>query len=72
MKTSSTNMAGSSPLQKRELEDDNESSSSMRTAETMLRLLPMGRCVVALVIMLKNQQTNDYGSITYSDLGTFR
>lgn len=72
MKTSSTNMAGSSPLQKRELEDDNESSSSMRTAETMLRLLPMGLCVVALVIMLKNQQTNDYGSITYSDLGTFR
>ncbi|XP_049414981.1 CASP-like protein 2A1 [Solanum stenotomum] len=72
MKSSSTNMAGSTPLQKRELEDDNDNSSSMRTAETMLRLLPMGLCVVALVIMLKNQQTNDYGSITYSDLGTFR
>lgn len=69
MKTS-THMAGSTPL--RELEDDNESSSSMRTAETMLRLLPMGLCVVALVIMLKNSQTNDYGSLSYSDLGTFR
>lgn len=66
-------MAGSSPLQKTELEDENESSSSsMRTAETMMRLLPMGLCVVALVIMLKNSQTNDYGSLTYSDLGTFR
>lgn len=70
---SSSNMAGSSPLQKTELEDENESSSSsMRTAETMMRLLPMGLCVVALVIMLKNSQTNDYGSLTYSDLGTFR
>ncbi|XP_009783950.1 CASP-like protein 2A1 [Nicotiana tabacum] len=54
------------------LEDENGSSSSMRTAETMLRLLPMALCVVALVIMLKNSQTNDFGSLSYSDLGTFR
>lgn len=69
----SSNMGGgSTPLQKREMDDDNEGSSSMRTAETMLRLLPMGLCVVALVIMLKNSQTNEYGSLSYSDLGTFR
>ncbi|MCD9559468.1 hypothetical protein HAX54_017427 [Datura stramonium] len=47
-------------------------SSSMRTAEIILRLLPMGLCVVALVIMLKNSQTNEYGSLSYSDLGTFQ
>lgn len=66
-------MAGSTPLQKGsgEFEDEN-GSSSMRTAETVLRLLPMGLCVVALVIMLKNSQTNDFGSLSYSDLGTFR
>lgn len=41
-------------------------------AETLLRLIPMGLCVSALVIMLKNSQSNDYGSVSYSDLGAFR
>ncbi|XP_070037998.1 CASP-like protein 2A1 [Nicotiana tomentosiformis] len=54
------------------LEDENGSNSSMQRAETMLRLLPMALCVVALVIMLKNSQTNDFGSLSYSDLGIFR
>ncbi|XP_031376959.1 CASP-like protein 2A1 [Punica granatum] len=40
--------------------------------ETLLRLVPMGLCVSALVIMLKNSQSSDYGSISYSDLGAFR
>ncbi|XP_009602689.1 CASP-like protein 2A1 [Nicotiana tabacum] len=73
MEDSRQKMAGSTPLQKGsgEFEDEN-GSSSMRTAETVLRLLPMGLCVVALVIMLKNSQTNDFGSLSYSDLGTFR
>ncbi|KAK6132443.1 hypothetical protein DH2020_033820 [Rehmannia glutinosa] len=43
----------------------------MRTAETLLRILPMALCVVALVIMLKDSQTNEYGSLSYSDLGAF-
>jgi hypothetical protein len=46
--------------------------STMRTAETMLRLVPVALCVSALVVMLKNTQTNDYGSLSYSDLGAFR
>ncbi|KAL8148672.1 CASP-like protein F16 [Apium graveolens] len=40
--------------------------------ETLLRLLPIGLCLSALVIMLKNSQSNDFGSLTYSDLGAFR
>ncbi|KAK4753398.1 hypothetical protein SAY87_022196 [Trapa incisa] len=40
--------------------------------ETLLRLVPMGLCVAALVIMLKDSQSNDYGSVSYSDLGGFR
>nr|GMD90302.1 CASP-like protein 2A1 [Ipomoea batatas] len=47
-------------------------TGGVRTAETLLRLLPMGLCVVALVIMLKNSQTNDFGSLSYSDLGAFK
>lgn len=52
--------------------DDGEGSATMRTAETLLRLLPTALCVVALVIMLKNSQSNDFGSLSYSDLGAFR
>ncbi|KAL4652690.1 CASP-like protein 2A1 [Castanea sativa] len=46
--------------------------TTMRTAETLLRLVPVALCVAALVVMLKDSQTNDYGSISYSDLGAFR
>ncbi|XP_019154010.1 PREDICTED: CASP-like protein 2A1 [Ipomoea nil] len=54
-------------------EDERGSTGGgMRTAETLLRLLPMALCVVALVIMLKNSQTNDFGSLSYSDLGAFK
>lgn len=47
-------------------------STGVRTAETLLRLLPMGLCIVALVVMLKNSQTNDFGSLSYSNLGALR
>ncbi|KAL0311337.1 UNVERIFIED_CONTAM: CASP-like protein 2A1 [Sesamum angustifolium] len=55
-----------------EMGGDESGSSTMRTAETLLRVLPMALCVAALVIMLKDSQTNDYGSLSYSDLGAFR
>ncbi|EPS69398.1 hypothetical protein M569_05367, partial [Genlisea aurea] len=45
---------------------------AMRTAEMLLRLLPLALSVVAMVIMLKDSQTSDYGSLTYSDIGAFR
>ncbi|KAL2466735.1 CASP-like protein 2A1 [Abeliophyllum distichum] len=53
-------------------EDVINGSTGLRTAETLLRLLPVALCVVALVIMLKDSQTNDFGSLSYSDLGAFR
>lgn len=53
-------------------DEDGGSSSSLRTAETLLRLLPIAPCVVALVVMLHDSQTNDFGSLSYSHLGAFR
>ncbi|CAI0440783.1 unnamed protein product [Linum tenue] len=53
-----------------ELQD--HAGGSMRTAESILRLVPVGLCVSALVVMLKNSQTNDFGSLSYSDLAAFR
>lgn len=47
-------------------------ASTLRTAETFLRLVPIGLCVSALVLMLKNSQENEYGSVAYTDLGAFR
>ncbi|KAL5738423.1 hypothetical protein ACOSP7_031184 [Xanthoceras sorbifolium] len=51
---------------------NDENSGGMRSAEPMLRLLPMILCVAALILMLKNSQTNDFGSLSYSNLGAFR
>lgn len=47
-------------------------TSILTTVETFLRLVPIGLCVTALVIMLKNSQENEYGSVAYTDLGAFR
>ncbi|XWS27473.1 hypothetical protein CRYUN_Cryun26dG0118200 [Craigia yunnanensis] len=52
--------------------ENEEVNTSMRTAETMLRLVPMALGVAALVVMLKNSQSNEFGSVSYSDLGAFR
>ncbi|VFQ80784.1 unnamed protein product [Cuscuta campestris] len=48
-------------------------NGGVRRAETLLRLIPVALCVVALLIMLKNSQnSDDLGSISYSDLGPFK
>lgn len=68
-------IVGSSPMElikSSSSNDDEYGSNGMRTAETMLRILPMALCVVALIIMLKDSQSNEYGSLSYSDLGAFR
>lgn len=53
--------------------EDEYGSNSMRTAETMLRLLPMSLCIVSLVLMLTDSQSSDdFGLLSYSDLGAFR
>ncbi|KAG0477907.1 hypothetical protein HPP92_012626 [Vanilla planifolia] len=46
--------------------------TSVRTAETLLRVAPMGLCLAALVLTLKNSVDNEYGSVSYSDLGSFK
>ncbi|CAN0863602.1 CASP-like protein 2A1 [Linum grandiflorum] len=51
---------------------DQDQKGSMRKAESILRLAPVGFCISALVVMLKNSQTNDFGSLSYSDLSAFR
>ncbi|KVI10588.1 Uncharacterized protein family UPF0497, trans-membrane plant [Cynara cardunculus var. scolymus] len=53
-------------------EEGGEGSSGIRTVETLLRLLPVGLCVAALVVMLKDSETNEYGSLSYSNLTAFR
>ena len=49
-----------------------DGSTGIRTAETMLRLAPVGLCIAALVIMLQDSQDNEFGSISYSNLSAFR
>ncbi|KAI7749925.1 hypothetical protein M8C21_005747 [Ambrosia artemisiifolia] len=47
-------------------------SSGIRTAETLLRLVPVGLCVAALAVMIKDSETNEYGSLSYSNITAFR
>ncbi|KAK7276167.1 hypothetical protein RIF29_17302 [Crotalaria pallida] len=62
-----------SSLQMTGADDELEGNTSiLRTVETFMRLLPIGLCVTALVIMLKNSEENEYGSVAYNDLGAFR
>ncbi|XP_073060966.1 CASP-like protein 2A1 [Primulina eburnea] len=51
---------------------DESGSAAMRTTETLLRILPMALCIASLVIMLKNSHTNEYGTLSYSDFGSFK
>ncbi|KAI3809664.1 hypothetical protein L1987_19261 [Smallanthus sonchifolius] len=47
-------------------------SSGIQTAETLLRLFPVGLCVAALVVMVKDSESNEYGSLSYSNIIAFR
>ncbi|XP_014504001.1 CASP-like protein 2A1 [Vigna radiata var. radiata] len=47
-------------------------SSFIRVVETLLRLFPIALSVTALIIMLKNSEENEYGSVSYTDLSAFR
>ncbi|XP_022877694.1 CASP-like protein 2A1 [Olea europaea var. sylvestris] len=64
-------MKDNAQIEKGTTENEN-GSSTMRTVETLLRILPMALCMGALVIMLKDSQINDFGSLHYSDIGAFR
>ncbi|XP_050378078.1 CASP-like protein 2A1 [Argentina anserina] len=52
--------------------NSNSNGSSLRTAETLLRLLPIAPCVAALLVMLHDSQNNEFGSVSYSHIGAFR
>ncbi|WOL08523.1 CASP-like protein 2A1 [Canna indica] len=43
-----------------------------RKAESLLRVAPMGLCLAAMVIMIKNAQENDFGAVSYADLSAFK
>ncbi|WVY94666.1 hypothetical protein V8G54_033754 [Vigna mungo] len=61
-----------SPMQMKMGDELEGNTNNLRTVETFLRLLPVGLCVSALVLMLKNSQQNQYGSVDYTDLGAFK
>ncbi|KAK7387343.1 hypothetical protein VNO78_28070 [Psophocarpus tetragonolobus] len=63
---------GRSPYPMQMKMGDESQPNTLRTAETFLRLLSVGLCVSALVLMLKNSQQNQYGSLDYAHLGAFR
>ncbi|KAI7737080.1 hypothetical protein M8C21_027310 [Ambrosia artemisiifolia] len=53
-------------------QEEDGSSSGIRMTEMLLRLIPVGLCVAALVVMVKDSESNDYGSLSYSNFTGFR
>ncbi|GJN27938.1 hypothetical protein PR202_gb16006 [Eleusine coracana subsp. coracana] len=47
-------------------------AARVRPVETLLRAAPLGLCVAAMAIMLRDKQSNDFGTVAYSDLGGFK
>eukprot|EP01018_Ginkgo_biloba_P026933 Gb_02196 [translate_table: standard] len=43
-----------------------------RPFETLLRIVPIGLCIAALVLMLQSKQSNDNGPLEYSHVGAFK
>jgi len=52
--------------------EGNNNNTVLRLVETLLRLFPILLSVTALIIMLKNSEENEYGSVSYTDLSAFR
>ncbi|KAL5215688.1 hypothetical protein ABZP36_007089 [Zizania latifolia] len=55
-----------------QLAGDQTAAGLVRPVETLLRAAPLGLCVAAMVVMLRNSQNNEYGTVSYSDLGGFK
>ncbi|XP_010254228.1 PREDICTED: CASP-like protein 2A1 [Nelumbo nucifera] len=75
MKTTEKEMGGVGGVSPPEValgDGEEKGHSGVRTAETLLRLLPIALCVTALVVMVKNSEENDFGSAIYSHFGGFR
>ncbi|KAJ6836422.1 CASP-like protein 2A1 [Iris pallida] len=57
--------------QKQQTGKDAAENGAVRTAETLLRVAPLGLCVGAMAVMLKNSEENDFGAVSYSNLSAF-
>jgi hypothetical protein len=49
-----------------------DAAARVRPLETLLRAAPLVLCVAAMAVMLRNRQSNEYGSVSYVDLSGFR
>ncbi|CAL9180382.1 unnamed protein product [Musa hybrid cultivar] len=49
-----------------------DSAEEGRTAEALLRVAPVGLCLAAMAIMLRNSQENEFGAVSYADLTAFK
>lgn len=49
-----------------------ELNRTERTVETVLRITSMALSIAGLVFMIKNSISNDFGSLSYSNLGAFK
>uniref|UniRef100_A0A1D1YP05 CASP-like protein n=1 Tax=Anthurium amnicola TaxID=1678845 RepID=A0A1D1YP05_9ARAE len=48
-------------------------AAAAKAAETVLRVVPMGLCLAAMAVMLKNtQESGEFGDVSYADLSGFR
>lgn len=68
----SDNVVGNSPGGMEMEASSQGEKANNNIVETLLRLLPMALCLSALLLMFKNSQSNDFGSVSYSDLAAFR
>lgn len=48
-----------------------ELNRTEKTVEAVLRVASMALSITGLVIMIKNSISNDFGSLSYSNLGAF-
>ncbi|KAK7372272.1 hypothetical protein VNO80_05647 [Phaseolus coccineus] len=53
-------------------EFEGNNNAVLHLVEMLLRLFPILLSVTALIIMLKNSEENEYGSVSYTDLSAFR
>ncbi|GLJ14316.1 hypothetical protein SUGI_0230600 [Cryptomeria japonica] len=55
-------------------EDENTHGETVQatTFHLLFRALPLPLCIAAMVIMLHNSQTNDYGALHYSNVAAFK
>lgn len=64
--------AGAADAAQQQLAAGEDAAARVRPVETFLRAAPLGLCVAAMTVMLRDQQSNEYGTIAYSDLGGFK